>query len=255
MGALRGAGQIASHNAQNQAIESSNRGKLRNFDEQNKLYRREVMLDRAEYKNDMALADIDQDKTYRAMIDQWSEQDQQLDKLFAEGNQKIEQAIVKMYKNDYAGTQTGKTAARLAGQSARELGQYKAGVLHKLMMAEEETDVKKDTTWNKAQNDSRAIHEKVRFAPIHGPTPVAPELEAKKGSAGLILGLAGTALGAAKQAGAFKAPAVEDSAWTAPGGYDPISSFTGDGPQLGISTNLEQAMNLDPYESGTNPWS
>lgn len=213
MGALRGAGQIASHNAQNQAIEGRNRAKLRNFDEQNKLYRREVMLDRAEYKNDMALADIDQDKTYRAMIDQWSEQDQQLDKLFAEGNQKIEQAIVKMYKNDYAGTQTGKTAARLAGQSARELGQYKAGVLHKLMMAEEETDVKKDTTWNKAQNDSRAIHEKVRFAPIHGPTPVAPELEAKKGSAGLILGLAGTALGAANQAGAFKAPAVEDTTW------------------------------------------
>ena len=80
-------------------------------------------------------------------------------------------------------------------------------------MAEEETDVKKDTTWNKAQNDSRAIHEKVRFAPIHGPTPVAPELEAKKGSAGLILGLAGTALGAANQAGAFKAPAVEDTTW------------------------------------------
>ena len=36
-----------------------------------------------------------------------------------------------MYENDYAGTQTGRTAARLAGKSARELGQYKSEVLHK----------------------------------------------------------------------------------------------------------------------------
>ena len=35
---------------------------------------------------------------------------------------------------------------------------------------------------------------KSRFAPIHGPTPSAPELEAKPSKAGLILGLAQTAV-------------------------------------------------------------
>ena len=48
-------GQIAGHQAENQAIAGRNRAKLRNFEEQNRLYDREVMLDRAQYRNDMAL--------------------------------------------------------------------------------------------------------------------------------------------------------------------------------------------------------
>ena len=197
-GVLGAAGSVAQHSAQSAAVAGRNRAKLRNFHEQNELYKREVMLDRADYKNNMAIADIEQDQVYQAMIDQWSQTDQQLDKLFAEGDQKIEKAIVEMYKNDYAGTQTGKTAARLAGQSAREVGQYKAGVLHNLMMAEKEGEANKEMTWNKAQRDSRSIYEKVRFAPIHGPTPVSPDLEAKPSSAGMILGIAGAGLDAYK---------------------------------------------------------
>ena len=201
-------GSIAGHQAQSAAVAGRNRAKLRNFHEQNELYKREVMLDRAEYKNNMAVADIEQDQVYQAMIDQWSQTDQQLDRLFAEGDQKIEKAIVEMYKNDYAGTQTGKTAARLAGQSAREAGQYKAGVLHNLMMSEEEAKTSKEMTWNKAQQDSRSIYEKVRFAPIHGPTPVSPDLEAKPSSAGMILGIAGAAVGGIDSA--------IDKGWTPP---------------------------------------
>ena len=197
-GVLGAAGSVAQHSAQSAAVAGRNRAKLRNFHEQNELYKREVMLDRADYKNNIAIADIEQDQVYQAMIDQWSQTDQQLDKLFAEGDQKIEKAIVEMYKNDYAGTQTGKTAARLAGQSAREVGQYKAGVLHNLMMAEKEGVANKDMTWNKAQRESRSIFEKVRFAPIHGPTPVSPDLEAKPSSAGMILGIAGAGLDAYK---------------------------------------------------------
>ena len=193
--AIGAAGSVAQHSAQSAAVAGRNRAKLRNFHEQNELYKREVMLDRAEYKNNMALADIEQDQVYQAMIDQWSQTDQQLDRLFAEGDQKIEKAIVEMYKNDYAGTQTGKTAARLAGQSAREAGQYKAGVLHSLMMAEKEGEANKEMAWNKAQRDSRSIYEKVRFAPIHGRTPLAPDLESKQSSAGMILGIAGSVAG------------------------------------------------------------
>ena len=189
------AGQVAEHNAENQAISGRNRAKLRNFEEQNKLYDREVMLDRAEYRNDIQLEDVKQDDIYRAMVDQWTQEDQKLNRLFAESDQKIEKAVIKMYENEYAGTQTGRTAARLAGKSAKKLGQEKSEILHNLMMSKEEAIVSKDIQREQAASKSRDIYEQIRFAPIHGPTPMAPELEPKKGSAGLILGLAGSAVG------------------------------------------------------------
>ena len=130
-------GQVAEHNAQNQAIAGRNRAKLRNFEEQNRLYDREVMLDRAQYRNDMALEDIKQDDVYKAMVGQWTQEDQKLNRLFAESDQKIEKAVIEMYENEYAGTQTGRTAARLAGKSAKKLGQQKSEILHNLMMSKD----------------------------------------------------------------------------------------------------------------------
>ena len=192
--AMQGASQVANFQAENAAIGGRNRAKLRNFEEQNRLYDREVMLDRAQYRNDMILEDINQDNVYRAMIDQWTEQDIKLNKLFADADMKLEDKIREMYQNEYAGTQTGRTAARLAGKSAKEMGFAKSKILHNLMMAKEEAIISKDTIKRKGEVDSRNFYEEVRFAPIHGPTPIAPELEAKKSSAGLLLGLAGSAL-------------------------------------------------------------
>ena len=186
-------GQVAEHNAQNQAIAGRNRAKLRNFEEQNRLYDREVMLDRAQYRNDMALEDIKQDDVYKAMVGQWTQEDQKLNRLFAESDQKIEKAVISMYENEYTGTQTGRTAARLAGQSAKKLGQEKSEILHNLMMSKEESIVSKDIQTEEARSKSRDLYENIRFAPIHGPTPMAPEMEPKKSSASLILGLGQTA--------------------------------------------------------------
>ncbi len=191
--------QVMGHQAEQQAISGRNRAKLRNFEEQNRLYDREVMFDRAQYRNDMQLEDIKQDDVYRAMVDQWTQEDQKLDRLFAEGDQKIEKAIIKMYENDYAGTQTGRTAGRLAAKSAKKLGQEKSEILHNLMMAEEEAIVSKDISYNEATRKSRDLYEQVRFAPIHGPRPRAPELEPPKSSASLILGLGQTAIGGYKE--------------------------------------------------------
>jgi len=187
--------QVMGHQAEQQAIAGRNRAKLRNFEEQNRLYDREVMLDRAQYRNDMQLEDIKQDDVYRAMVDQWTQEDQKLDRLFAEGDQKIEKAIIKMYENDYAGTQTGRTAGRLAAKSAKKLGQEKSEILHSLMMSKEEAKVSKDISREQALSKSRDLYEQVRFAPIHGPTPMAPELEPPKSSASLLLGLGQTAIG------------------------------------------------------------
>ena len=189
------AGQVAGHQAESNAVAGRNRAKLRNFEEQNRLYDREVMLDRAEYRNDMQLEDIKQDDVYRAMVDQWTQQDVKLNQLFADADMKLEESVREMYQNEYAGTQTGATAARLAGKSAKELGQKKSQILHKLMMSEEESIISKDMSKEQASVKSRDTYEAVRFAPIHGPTPMAPELEAKPSSASLLLGLAGTAVG------------------------------------------------------------
>ena len=189
-------GQVAEHNAQNQAIAGRNRARLRRFEEENRLYDREVMLDRAQYRNDMALEDIKQDDVYKAMVGQWTQEDQKLNRLFAEADQKIEKAVIEMYENEYAGTQTGRTAARLAGQSAKKLGQQKSEILHNLMMSKEETAIKKDIQYEQAKEKSRDLYEQIRFAPIHGPTPMQPELEPKKSSASLILGIGSTIAGA-----------------------------------------------------------
>ena len=189
-------GQVAGHQAEQQAIAGRNRAKLREFEERNRLYDREVMFDRAEYRNEMQLEDIKQDDVYRAMVDQWTQEDQKLNRLFAQSDQKIEKAIIKMHESDYAGTQTGRTAGRLAAKSAQKLGQEKSEILHNLMMSKEEAIVSKDMSRQRATEKSRDLYEQVRFAPIHGPTPMQPELEPKKSSAGLILGLVGTAAGA-----------------------------------------------------------
>ena len=190
-------GQVAEHQAANQAIARGNRAKLRNFEEQNRQYDREVMFDRAQYRNEMQIEDIKQDDVYRAMVDQWTEDDQKLDRLFAESDQKIEKSIIKMYENDYAGTQTGRTAGRLAAKSAKKLGQEKSEILHNLMMAKKETKVSKDVSQKQASMKSRDLYEQVRFAPIHGPTPMAPDLDPPKSSASLLLGL-GTTLADSK---------------------------------------------------------
>ena len=190
-----GMGQIAGHQAENQAIAGRNRAKLRKFEEENRLYDREVMLDRAQYRNDIQLEDIKQDDVYKAMVNQWTQEDQKLNRLFAESDQKIEKAVIEMYENEYAGTQTGRTAARLAGKSAKKLGQEKSEILHSLMMSKEEATVSKELSQKQASSKSRDLYEQVRFAPIHGPTPMAPDLEPPKSSASLLLGLGQTAIG------------------------------------------------------------
>ena len=61
------------------------------------------------------------------------------------------------------------------------------------MMSKEEAIVSKEIQSEQAKSKSRDLYEQIRFAPIHGPTPMAPEMEPKKSSAGLILGLASSA--------------------------------------------------------------
>ena len=264
MMALQAGGQIMQHQAQGRAVRSRNRTRLRNFDLENKQYLEEAMLDDNEWKNDVQVQDIDQDKVYQAMITQWSEQDQQLDKIFAQGDQKIEKAIVEMYENEYAGTQTGRTAGRLAAKGAKKLGQYKSQVLHNMMMASDEATLGKQKIRQAAQDKSHALYEKIRFAPIHGHTPIAPELEAQPGKGGLILGLALSGLGAAKAGGMFKAPDVGKGLGIAdPAMVDKMPDLAGQGAfapggtaTWPTTTQIESfaSPNMDWGGLGDAPW-
>ena len=191
-------GQVMEHQAGNQAIARGNRAKLREFEEKNKLYNRDVMFNNAQWRNDVQIQEIEQDQIYQAMVDQWTQQDQKLDSLFAKGDHKIEKELIKMYENDYAGTQTGKTAGRLALNNARKYGQAKSEILHELSMAKDEAKVSKDVSLAQAKSKSWKTYDNIKDAPIHGPTPLTPWLEPPKSSAGLLLGLAGTGIDAWK---------------------------------------------------------
>ena len=206
------------HSQADAARKGRNRAKLRNFEEANRQYKREVMLDNNEWKNDVQVQDIEQDQVYQAMVNQWTEQDQQLDELFAKGDQKIEQAIIEMYESDYAGTQTGRTAARLAGKSAKKLGMMKSRELHSMMMAKDTVQLRKDAIRDEAQSKSWNLYENIRFAPIHGHTPMSPSLEAAPSKSSLILGLASTVVGGISDFKDAKAPNIDSGKPDVPAG-------------------------------------
>ena len=237
------AGQFQQHSAADAARKGRNRAKLRTFEEQNRQYKREVMLDNNEWKNDVQVQDIEQDQVYQSMVNQWTEQDQQLDELFAKGDQKIEQAIIEMYESDYAGTQTGRTAGRLAGKSAKKLGMMKSRELHSMMMAKDTVQLRKDSIRDESQSKSWNLYENIRFAPIHGHTPMAPSLEAAPSKASLILGLASTAVGGAMDFKDAQAPGISSGKPDVPAGgsNDPA-------PIVGNAETIASAIEYsDPY--------
>ena len=205
------AGAVGQQAAAEQATSYRNKAKLKNFERDNQNYLTQVMLDNARWKNDVQIGDVKFDQAYMAMIDQWREQDKQLDKLFAKHDFKVEKAIRKMYENEYAGTQTGVTAARRAGKSARELGYEKAQSLNELMFAKEETEIKKDVYRQDAAAKQWDIYDKVRFTPIHGHAPPPPLMEAAPSRAGMILSIAGSAFQGFADAGTFSAPSTSSS--------------------------------------------
>ena len=197
IGAVAGVGQaIVGYQAEVAGQKARNKAKLKNFERQNVQYLTDAMLVNAQYKQDQLTEDAQQDQLYQGMINQWRENDRQLDEIFAKGNFKMERAIREMYQNDYAGTQTGATAARLAGKSTKEMGFKKAEYVHEMLMAEKTAYDSKDRARDKAMWDSWDMYEKVRYAPIHGHAPVAPLLEAKPSPLGAIFGAVGSAAGA-----------------------------------------------------------
>ncbi len=233
------ASAVAQQGAAEQAVSASNRAKLKNHERNNQNYLTQVMLDNARWKNDVQIGDVKYDQLYQNMIDQWKEQDKQLDKLFAKHDFAVEKAIRTMYEKEYAGTMTGNTAARLAGKSARELGATKAESLNELMMAKEETEIKKDRVRTDVDHKQWDIYDKIRFTPIHGHAPPPPLMDAPPSRAGMFLSIAGSVFGA-MGSGAPGVGSNTGGTLSTSGSYVTKPNFFGQtygtaGPNFGIS--------------------
>ena len=194
MFAINAVGQVGEHGAKQQGVNSRNRERLKQFDYENQDYLNTVKLDNAQYMNDVSVAEAEQNEIFGAMVNQWNEQDAQLDRLYSAHNFAVQDEIIEMYQTDYAGSQTGASAARLAAEPYRKKGFEVAKLTADLILNKKEVYASKESTRQDAQSKSNSVFEKVRFAPVHGHTPVPPELEAQPSSAGLVLGLAGAGL-------------------------------------------------------------
>jgi len=194
MFAIQAVGQVGEHRSKVQGVHQRNRARLQQWDNENENYLTQVMLDNDKYKNDVLVAEIEEDRLFAAMQNQWNEYDEQLDKLFSDSDFAMQKQLIEMYENEYAGTQTGATAARRAGKSAKELGFANAKRTADLLLNKEELARKKETKRLDAEGKIGKLYEAVRFPPVHGHAPVPPEMEAQPSSASLYLNLAGSAL-------------------------------------------------------------
>ena len=195
--ALIGAAQsVVGFMGEQQAADDRNKAKLDTWVRQNKEYDVNANLEDVKYSNDVIEFDVQNDMIYQAMLNQWQEDDVQLDKIFAQQDYAIEDAIIEMHQNDYAGTQTGATAARLAAAPVREMGMKKSRALHEKMFAKRETDLRRESRYHDASTKQwDEFMDKAAFAPIHGFRPAPPIYERGPSPAGMILGVAGSLAG------------------------------------------------------------
>ena len=205
---ISAATQLASHSAETNAVKGKNNAKLKNWHREVNEHNAVANLDNVKYLSDVQEQDAEQDATYQAMMDQWSDTDAQLKSIFAKQDFAIEDAIIKMHEEGYAGSQTGASAARLAGKSAIKAGRAKARAIHSKMFAVDEANRTKSNIHKRAKYDSHKLFMEVAFAPTHGFSPARPEFEAGPSKAGLILGLAKTGMAGAQAFDANTAPGV-----------------------------------------------
>ena len=209
--ALQGASQIAGSQAESAAVQHSNAGKLKKHKRDVEAWKVEANLDNVQYLDDIQEQDHNQDKTYHALLDQWSSDDLQLKKIFSKNDHEIEDAIIAMHEGGYAGEQTGKTAGRLAAKSAKEAGYRKSRAIHNKMMAEREVNMRKGQAFKEASDRSRDLYMDVAFAPVHGRMPHKPHLDKAPSKAGLFLNLAQTGLQGYSDFKDFKASKVTNT--------------------------------------------
>jgi len=182
--------QVAGHIAGNKMIRARNKAKLANFKLANQQYMANVVTENAKWKNQVSDADIAIDNIFTAAQGRLQAQDLELEGLVAGHVWNKNELIRDMYKNEYAGEQTGVTASRLASEDIRKTGLALTKSLADVMLNQDKAWVNKEIIRNDADMNRRSQWREVWRSPVHGAAPRAPELERTKGAGGLLVRLA-----------------------------------------------------------------
>ena len=185
---------IGSYAAQKQAIDASNRAKLLNFREDNKKYLRDVILNNVRWKNGLQDADIAYQNLFQQAAESWRQQDLAIEEAQnLHANNTIE-ALQELYRKEYAGTQTGVTASRLANEGVRQVGFALTKSMRQVMMAKDKASLQKEIVTADANRRRRKIFQDTWRSPVHGHTPTPPALQGGPSMALLVAELGVAAL-------------------------------------------------------------
>ena len=181
--------------SQRAAVRARNRARLQNFREDNIAYYNDVILNNVQWKNDLQDTDIAYNNIFQGAVDSWRQQDLATEEAFdRHANYNIE-ALQELYRKEYAGTQTGVTASRLANEGIRKVGFALTKSMKQAMMARDKSSLQKEIITNDANRRRRAAFQKTWRSPVPGFTPRPPALEGSPSPLGMILGIAGGAVG------------------------------------------------------------
>ena len=192
---FQAAGQIGNYFSQRAATKARNRAKLLNFRQANIEYYNNALLSDVQWKNSLLDTQIAYDNLFQQAAEQWRQQDLLEEQAYNKHANYNVEVLQELYRKEYAGTQTGVTASRLANEGIRRAGMEITKSQRELMMAKDKSILQKEIIRNDANRRRKAAFQKTWRSPVHGWTPQAPQLESGPGIGGLVLGLAGAAIG------------------------------------------------------------
>ena len=168
---------VGGYMAQRRATNAANRARLLNFREDNKKYYRDVILNNVRWKNGLLDAEIAYDNLFQQASESWRQQDLVVEAAQNEHANNTIQALTELYRKEYAGTQTGVTASRLANEGTRQVGFSLTKSMRQLMMAKDKASLQKEIVTADANRRRRNVYQKTWRSPVPGHTPTPPALE------------------------------------------------------------------------------
>ena len=193
--AVSSAAQVGNYMSQRAGTQARNRAKLLNFRQDNIAYYNDALLSDVQWKNEQLNTQIAYDNLFQQASEQWRQQDLLVEQAYNKHANYNVEVLQELYRKEYAGTQTGVTASRLANEGIRRVGMEITKSQRELMMAKDQSILQKEIIRNDANRRRKAAFQKTWRSPVHGWTPEVPQLESGPGIGGLVLGLAGAAIG------------------------------------------------------------
>jgi len=189
------AGQVGSYMSQRAGVNARNRAKLLNFRQENISYYNDVLLRNTQWKNDLQDTEIAYDNIFQQTAEAWRQQDLAIEQAYDQAARDNLDILQQIYRKEYAGTQTGVTASRLANEPLRQGGIKMTEAMQKAIRVDDEATLKKDILTSDANRRRRAAFQKTWRSPVPGWTPQSPALEGGPSTGALVLGLAASAVG------------------------------------------------------------